>query len=416
MNRTSRPARLSPGLTPWGVAGTAAVSFILTVLIVGYPKEALEASIFGLKLWFEVVFPALFPFFTMSEILMGLGVIRFIGVLLEPSMRPLFRIPGVGGFVVAIGLASGYPLGAKITAQVCRDGLCTPTEGERLISVANTADPLFLIGAVAVSMLGMPEVGGIMVAAHYLAVLLVGLLMRFHAGGRMGLPEKRPLREPLLLRAFAAMKEARQRDGRPIGHLFGDAVRSSLQSMLFVGGCIMMFSVFLEMLTVSGIIHSVASSVALLLTPMGIDGDLILGVIKGALEITIGSEAVSQAEGASLSEKVIAASAIVGWSGLSVHAQVAAMVHGTGIRLGPYILARLLHGIFAGAFAWLLMGPLAPVTSPLITPVFAPLIAPGFAGFWARLGHSLAMTAAIAMVVTVVTSALSLTRRLIGVR
>lgn len=147
MSTPSRSRRTIPSLAPWGLYGSAAFALLLTVLVVAYPKDALEASTFGLKLWFDVVFPALFPFFTMSEILMGLGVIRFVGVLLEPAMRPLFRIPGVGGFVVAIGLASGYPLGAKITGQVCRDGLCTPVEGERLIAFANTADPLFIVGA-----------------------------------------------------------------------------------------------------------------------------------------------------------------------------------------------------------------------------------------------------------------------------
>ena len=68
----------------------------ITVSMVQYPKESFDSAIMGLNLWWNVVFPALLPFFILSEILMGLGVVHFIGVLLEPLMRPLFNVPGVG--------------------------------------------------------------------------------------------------------------------------------------------------------------------------------------------------------------------------------------------------------------------------------------------------------------------------------
>src|SRR5690606_19570012 len=109
------------------------------------------------------------------------SVVHFIGVLLEPFMRPLFRMPGAGAFAVAIGLAAGYPLGAKVAGDLTRARLATGVEGERLVAFANTADPLFLVGAVAVGMFGLPELGGPLAASHYAAVVCVGLLMRFHA-------------------------------------------------------------------------------------------------------------------------------------------------------------------------------------------------------------------------------------------
>jgi nucleoside recognition membrane protein YjiH len=55
----------------------------ITVALVQYPKDAFDSAIMGLNLWWNVVFPALLPFFILSEILMGLGVVHFIGVLLD---------------------------------------------------------------------------------------------------------------------------------------------------------------------------------------------------------------------------------------------------------------------------------------------------------------------------------------------
>jgi nucleoside recognition membrane protein YjiH len=85
-------------------------TIFITIAMVVYPKEAFDSALIGLNLWWNVVFPGLLPFFILSEILMGLGVVHFIGVLLEPLMRPLFNVPGVGAFAMSMGLASGYPM------------------------------------------------------------------------------------------------------------------------------------------------------------------------------------------------------------------------------------------------------------------------------------------------------------------
>ena len=76
-------------------------------------------------MWWEIVFPSLLPFFIVSEMLIGFGVVKFIGVLLEPFMRPLFKVPGVGGFVWAMGMASGFPAGAKFTQDCVRKAINT---------------------------------------------------------------------------------------------------------------------------------------------------------------------------------------------------------------------------------------------------------------------------------------------------
>ncbi|PRX21205.1 sporulation integral membrane protein YlbJ [Orenia metallireducens] len=127
----------------------ALIAILFTISLIIFSEQAFDAAVSGLHTWWEVVFPALLPFFIMAEILMGLGVVHFMGTLLEPLMQPIFKVPGVGAFAFAMGLASGYPIGAKITGNLRREKLCTQAEGERLVSFTNTADPLFMIGAVA---------------------------------------------------------------------------------------------------------------------------------------------------------------------------------------------------------------------------------------------------------------------------
>ncbi|NLN27388.1 MAG: sporulation integral membrane protein YlbJ [Firmicutes bacterium] len=333
-------------------ASMGAFGSLITCVVIAYPDHAFGASIDGLRLWFDIVLPALLPFFVLSEILMGLGVIRAVGVLLEPLMRPVFRIPGEAAFTLAMGLASGYPLGAKLTGRMRRNGICTREEGERLLAFANTADPLFMIGAVAFGMFGSASLGATIAVSHYLAALIVGFLLRYHAKGTMGASAARPdAGRGYLRRALQAMVAERRRDGRPIGALFSDAVRDAMGSMLFIGGTIMMFSVFLRILSVSGAATGLATLIGGALSTFGFDPDLGLATLNGLMEITLGAQTAAGSD-ADLLQRLTIAGFVIGWSGLSVHAQVAAMVHGTDIRLTPYVLARLVHGILAAGFTW----------------------------------------------------------------
>ena len=343
------------GRLPWSTYGTGFGLVLLAALVVVAAEGSFRASQFGLKLWFDAVLPALLPFFALSDILAAYGIIHFMAVWLEPIMRPVFNIPGAGGFALAMGLVSGYPLGAMITARLRREGLVNPVEGERLVSLANTADPLFMAGVVAAGFFELPELGATLSFAHYLAVFLVGLAGAYYCRDAPATPP--PLRSPALpvwSRAAKAMIEARQADGRPFGAVLGSAIQNAVSSMLLIGGTIVMFSVLLRVLELVGVTGALARLAGAVLGWVGLSPELAQALVRGALEITNGTQAASQAS-ADLVQRAAAASFVIGWSGLSVHAQVAALVQGTGIRIGPYVAARLLHGVLAGGLTALLL-------------------------------------------------------------
>lgn len=380
---------------------TALIAAFITVLMLAFPDVSFKASLAGLKLWFDIVLPALLPFFAMADILMGLGVVHFMGALLEPLMRPAFRIPGAGAFAVAMGLAGGYPIGARITAELHRKGLCSLVEAERLLAFANTADPLFIVGAVAVGMFGAPEIGTALLAAHYLGAVVVGVGMRFYGVGKPATPPQVKGGESgfrgYLRRAVNELDRARQADGRTFGQLFGDTIRETFAAMLFIGGCIMMFAVLSAILEAAGIMDYLTVPLQRALSIVGVDPDLTMPLIQGFFETTLGSQSASAAA-APLAQRAAAASLVIGWSGLSVHSQVSAMILGTKIRMGPYMLARMVHGAAAAVFTLVLLGPAASVTRLLAgtVPVFAPAGAEAL-HFTARLALSTKWAAAVGL-------------------
>jgi sporulation integral membrane protein YlbJ len=380
----------------------------LVVILVSHPQTSFEAALRGLKIWWEVVFPSTLPFIVLSEILMGVGVVHFAGVLLEPLMRPLFNVPGTGGFVLTMGFASGYPVAAKLTTRLREQGSVTQAEGERLVSFTTTGDPLFVIGAVAIGFFHSEQMGVILAFSHYVSAVLIGLMYRFYAPYA---PLSKPLeknRLPLPLRALQAMHRARLRDRRPFGRLMGEAVQSALHTLLMIGGFIIVFSVLIQLFATINLTRFLSSLLAVILGPLGLPPALSNGIIAGLFEVTLGAQATSEVPSSvPMIWQAAIASAVISWGGLSVHAQVASILGQTDLRVGPYLLARAIHAALSAALTFLAWEPLT--TSSWFRGGSIPVFLPSTSGipvmdWWDTLLHS----GLIAVVILVALTVLSL--------
>ncbi|WP_102027279.1 sporulation integral membrane protein YlbJ [Salirhabdus sp. Marseille-P4669] len=328
---------------------------LLTAILFQFPKEALDASIRGLDLWWKVVFPSLLPFFIISELLIAFGVVKFFGVLTEPVMRPLFNVPGSGSFVWAMGMASGYPSGAKLTARLRQDEQLTKTEAERLVAFTNASNPLFIIAAISVGFFHDEKLGILLAVCHYVGNFFVGICMRFYRIKDVNPHMKKS--KLSIKRAFRELHATRIKDERPFGKVFGDAVVNSLQTLLMVGGFIIIFSVINQLLYLVHFTPYIAQFLQYLFALFGLPESLTLPFISGIFEITNGAQLTSETN-TNLLQQIVIISFILGFNGLSIQAQVASILAETDIRFFPYFIGRLLHGTFASILAILLYKPL----------------------------------------------------------
>ncbi len=330
---------------------------ILALSIIAFPQESVSASIRGLDTWLEIVFPSLLPFFIVSELLIGFGVVKFIGFLLEPLMKPLFRVPGVGGFAWAMGMASGNPAGAKISSRLRQEGQVSKIEAERLAAFTNSSNPLFIFGAVSVGFFNNPKLGIVLAATHYLGNITVGIMMRFYGGESTEKTKVNKKRQSIKM-AFSALHQARIKDKRPIGELLGDAVMSSIQTLLMIGGFIILFSVINKLLYHLHISSFAAKGIEAIFNLIQFPTELSIPLFSGIFEMTIGSQLVSRVQEATLMEQAIIVSFLLGFGGLSIHAQVASILAKTDIGFKPFFIARIMQGTFAAVYTFLLWNPL----------------------------------------------------------
>lgn len=334
---------------------------VLAVTMFYYPQEVLKSASLGLSLWTNYVLPALFPFFIISALLMKQGFVHFLGVLLEPIMRPLFRLPGKASFILAMTHTSGIPIGAILTCKMRKEGEITKTEGERLLAFTSNPSPGFMFGAVASGMLGNPALGIIIAGSVYLSNLLVGLLFRFY-GPAPNLQTKAVFS---FRQAYRELKLAQGKNLKPIGELLGDAVRESISAILLVGGFIVFFSVVTRMMTtlkINALFAEMFAKISGGLFPAP-GGDALL---QGLMETTLGCKATVNAL-PGLNSQVGMLAFLLGWGGLSVFAQVGSFTAATDLRFRPFVLGRILHSFLALVMSQILLqfSELPTMTLPL---------------------------------------------------
>lgn len=317
-------------------------SFILvvTVFMLVSPRETVASASFGFKLWYSTVLPALFPFFVVAELLVSLRFVHYLGIWLEPIMRPLFNLPGSSSLVVVMGFTSGFPVGALLTRQLYEHHLLNDIEAERLVSFTNNCSPLFIVGAVGVGMFGNPKIGYWLAACHYLSNLLVGIILGYTSAGRADSLSK-PLND----------QHRSDQLGPPetIGKILGNAVQKATHNILAVCGFIVVFSVVTRMLSTWGVFEMAAQILVNSLAFLNLTYPLSYGLCMGFFEITLGSQAAAVATSVPDLTSLLVVSIILAFSGLSIIAQVMSIVAGMPIRFWFYMRARFLQIILSVA-------------------------------------------------------------------
>lgn len=312
---------------------------LLALGIVCHPVAAFHSAQRGLQIWWEIVFPSLLPFFIISELLMKLGFVAFLGTLLEPAMRPLFNLPGTSGFIIAMSYLSGFPLCAILTNRLRQEGMCTRNEGERLLSFTSNASPLFMLGAVSVGMYQNASLGPLIAVIHYLSNFLCGILLKFL------FPQKSPPAQStgrIFYRALSSFAASTQLQTRGFGQIFGETIRNAGLTLLTIGSFITFFSVLTGVLQAAGIFSLLMRILAPVAALLGLDIYLVRGILYGFFEITIGIEEVSHSTSSILTQLLVI-EAILAWNGLSIQAQITGILTDSDLRPTPYIITRIIQ-------------------------------------------------------------------------
>lgn len=247
-------------------------------------------------------------------------------------MRPLFNTPGEGAFPLIMGIISGYPVGAKIVVNFRKNGICTKEESERLITFTNNSGPLFIIGTVGISLFGNAKIGIILFITHLLASITVGIIFRFWK-----LHQKSTLKSNSLNYTSSSKMPPTFNN---LGAILQSSIMSSINTILMIGGFVMLFSVIISIINNTKIFDILEIFTSPLLKSLNLPSSFASGFFSGIIELTNGVALISKIQFNDISISIITCAFLLGFGGFSILLQVLSITSTSDISIKPYIIRK----------------------------------------------------------------------------
>ena len=330
---------------------------LFTICLVLFSNSNLVATKNGLKLWATCVVPSLFPFFVITNLLSHTKVVSAIGKLLDKCMRPIFNVPGVGGFAFVMGLISGYPVGAKIVADFREKGLVTKDEGERLLAFTNNSGPLFILSSVGIALFGDTKTGLLLLVTHILSCITVGILLaKFSKKSEIenSYDTKKNFSHSSKLKSkYNSSESSQDITLKNLGAVLTTSINNSISTIFMIGGFVVIFSVIIAILNQTSVLDKLSTFLYPILNLLNIDLEFAKPLLSGILELTNGVNLVANIPSKLISQNIVLSAFLLGFGGFSVLLQVYSIVSKTDLSMKKYLVGKFLQGIVAGIYIFL---------------------------------------------------------------
>lgn len=298
---------------------------VITILLITYSKDVIESVAFSISIWKENLFPSLFPFFVISNLLIEYGFIELLGKYLGGLMPILFGLPKEASFILFISMISGFPSSAKYTSRLVHEGVLSKEEGEQVLTFTHFANPLFILGFIGTSLLHHQKLAFLILFCHISSNLIIGFLSK---------------RKEIKVDKNQNKKNLNQKkNNSSFGSTFSKSVMDSLHTMFLLLGVVTCFLVLTTLLQN--------------LIPMNISTKIAL---SGLLEMTQGIKLVGELS-IPLFLKGLFILSFISFGGFSIHMQVLSFISEEHLKYFPYFWGRILQVILA-SILYLLLFPL----------------------------------------------------------
>ena len=301
---------------------------LLFLMMLFRPAETFKGASDGLLLWFQTVLPTLLPFIIITNLLVTTNTMYYMTEMVSPVLSPIFQTSSSGTFAIISGFLCGYPMGAKVTADLLKSGKIEREEASYLLSFCNNTSPMFLMNYVVLQKMGKESLLFPSLCILLLPPILLSFLFRLFY-------RKRKRTQNLVLQRSAVSEMRVQFHFE----LFDETIMDGFETITKVGGYIIVFSVFLT-----------------LLKELPIRNELWNFLLLPSLEVTNGVSMLSSS-GLFLPVRYSLILGLLAFGGICAVAQTKCMLNGTGLSIIPYIIEKLITAIVTSllAFCYLLL-------------------------------------------------------------
>lgn len=272
----------------------------------------------GLRLCAENVIPSLFPHLVLSELFVSNLSFSSNGSRFSRFFCRLFRLPSAAAPVILIGAICGFPVGARLSAQLYREGFINKEDAEILCAYANNTGPAFVISGVGAALFGSVRIGVFLFCSEILASLICLLGSSFFRSKTFNSTDALPLRAP---------------------SPFVESVKSASYAILNICGFVLFFSL------VTGVFCRTFSSFSL--------------PFSALFEVTNACKNASLLRFSAPRTALFFTAFSIGFGGLSAGMQSALCMKEGELSFGRYLPRKFLQGFLSVFFFYLLTEAIA---------------------------------------------------------
>lgn len=289
--------------------------FFLIIMLTN-PNILTKSVYYSINLFIKYIFPALFPFFLLSDILINYSFTYYIGKVFNKFFSFIFNIGEEESFVFILSFISGQPSNAKYIKDLLDKKIISINNANVLLSYTIIPSPMFTISTVGYFFYNSFRIGLIILISIYLSNIFYGIIIR---------------------NKYERIKN-KKRKNKPVNlaKLLNTSIITSFNTLFIILGSIIIFIIIVNTFDYffnSTFVNTLLSSV---------------------LEITIGSKNISVLN-LNINIKILLTTFILTFGGLSVHMQIKSILCDYNIKYSFIIFRKIIISFISTIICYVLI-------------------------------------------------------------
>jgi len=247
--------------------------------------------------------------------------------LFAPLTKRLLGLDGSFGFVYVSSSLSGYPIGAKITCDLKKEGIISENQAERFALFSSVTGPAFM-SVICISILKVPEAFIHILISHNFSMILIIALYT------------------LIYKKENCLKGVIKRSGTERGleysKLLTESLISSFKTLAVIFELVIVFFVIAAIITQIGLLEKIYY----LFSDIPMERTPIKPLSYGILEMTAGCITTGESS-LPFDIKASLCAGLLGFGGLSIFSQTKSILSSQKIKAKGLFIIKLFHGILS---------------------------------------------------------------------
>jgi len=283
--------------------------FLFFIIIINN-SLVIKSCIDSINIFKNNLFPVLFPFFILSDLLINYKFADIISIIFKNIFKKLFKTDKICSYVFIIGCISGYSNAFKTIKELYDQNKISEQMINKIILFCHFVNPLYIVSTLSIYLCSF-KLSIIILIIHYFSNIIVGLIFRNYNESKNN-------------DNFVLNKD--KSDNFFIS--ISNSIKKSINTLLIILGSITIITILSNLICAN------------------INNIFIKTIIEGIFDFVNGINSLNYLN-LSIKIKALFCIIFISFGGISTHLQVFSILSDVKINYFYYLLSRILHSLIS---------------------------------------------------------------------